>query len=66
MQQHLTLRNISDKISISSIQTRRTVLIVLYWLTLENGTGDILLNKAFNTIKQGHIHGYKLYNIHYG
>ena len=34
------------------IQIRRTVLAVLYWLRLENGTENTLLNKAFNTMKQ--------------
>ena len=34
------------------IQIRRTVLAVLYWLRLEKGTENTLLNKAFNTIKQ--------------
>ena len=30
----------------------RTVLAVLYWLRLEKGTENTLLNKAFNTMKQ--------------
>ena len=34
------------------IQIRRTVLTVLYWLRLEKGTENTLLNKAFNTMKQ--------------
>ena len=34
------------------IQIRRTVLAVLYWLRLEKGTENTLLNKAFNTMKQ--------------
>ena len=34
------------------IQIRMTVLAVLYWLRLEKGTENTLLNKAFNTMKQ--------------
>ena len=34
------------------IKIRSTVLVILYWLRLEHGTNNVLLNKAFDTTKQ--------------